>query len=355
MRVSVVAEKAASAGLAIAVQQEDEAKRALRTAEAELAAAQAEERARQERLAAAPAAKKKKAGALRGLGGLLKRKKGVADVAGEVTGTDDAARVDTTELEGKVRKFQQITTAMTEARVVAEEQAARIREEHAKGEAEAKAKAETKAKAEAKAKADAKAKAEGEAKAKAEAEARAEAEAKAEAKRLINGDAQLTDAAPPVDSPPADLGPPGEEDLEYDDDEGDELGFYPAEDEDDDVDSDFDLPIGVAEPTEPPLLRDLLLVAKLYGHDALVEPPPDDIEWDLKDVSLHADGTLWHVEDDLVGMLDLQNVVAQGYTAGTSDEICLSQAGKCHLLRIGEGGKVPLKDWSDAVARFVPR
>ena len=122
-----------------------------------------------------------------------------------------------------------------------------------------------------------------------------------------------------------------------------------------DFDSDFDLPIGVAEPTEPPLLRDLLLVAKLYGHDALVEPPPDDIEWDLKDVSLHADGTLWHVEDDLVGMLDLQNVVAQGYTAGTSDEICLSQAGKCHLLRIGEGGKVPLKDWSDAVARFVPR
>ena len=110
-------------------------------------------------------------------------------------------------------------------------------------------------------------------------------------------------------------------------------------------------------------MRDCLKLAKLYGHDGIDAASPDNIEWDRRLVTLHADGTLWHADDDggaddgEMGRVDLAGVVQCAFAKGTSDEICLSQedgrnGGKCHLLRLDESSTTKIHEWHKAIFKL---
>jgi len=132
------------------------------------------------------------------------------------------------------------------------------------------------------------------------------------------------------------------------------------EDEDtNDVDSDFELDEG-EEPTSAPGLGDFLLMAKLYGHDGFGTAPPDNIIWDRRWIELHPDATLWHADEQpqheytgMLGRLDLADVFACDFTVGRNDELCLSQPGKCHLLRADVSSATHIRQWHDAILKHL--
>jgi hypothetical protein len=151
---------------------------------------------------------------------------------------------------------------------------------------------------------------------------------------------------------------------EYDGDDGYYEDDYvdDADGEEDDVDSDFDVPEGAVPPQGEALIQGYIELAKLYGHSGLDSAPPPDmqIEWDRRWGSVHADGTFWHADDgpdggpdNIVGRIQLAHVTRCAFTNGRSEEICLSQDDKCHLLRITDEcqSTKTIDDWHKVLAR----
>ena len=135
-----------------------------------------------------------------------------------------------------------------------------------------------------------------------------------------------------------------------DDEEMDEEGLMEYGGEDDDMDSDYELGDSVEPSGAPPVLQGYLQLAKLYGHDGALWAPPDDIKWDRKLFTLHSDGTLWHTDEEMLGKIDLAAVLAVGPTKGRTNEICLSQSGKCHLLSADPSDSAtPVESWLNAI------
>ena len=134
---------------------------------------------------------------------------------------------------------------------------------------------------------------------------------------------------------------------------------------DDDVDSDFELD-GIEPPSEAPIVQDYLCLAKLYGHSGGA-PWPEDIEWERRWVALYEDGSLWHADngpseatggapDGLVGRLELVNVLKCQFSEGCTDELCLSQLRKCHLLRLDDAASTSsLSTWCDSISQLRAR
>ena len=134
---------------------------------------------------------------------------------------------------------------------------------------------------------------------------------------------------------------------------------------DDDVDSDFEL-AGIEPPSKEPILQDYLCLSKLYGHSGGA-PWPEDIEWERRWVSLYEDGSLWHADngpseviggacDGLVGRIELVNVLKCDFSEGHTDELCLSQSSKCHLLRLDDASSTSsLPTWCDSISKLRAR
>ena len=84
---------------------------------------------------------------------------------------------------------------------------------------------------------------------------------------------------------------------------------------------------------------------------------------DARWVSFYRDGGLWHADgpeqtpanaaDGTVGRVDLAAVFACQMTAGRSDQLCLSQAGKCHLLRRDSKSTSSMSEWLKAMQEHV--
>jgi hypothetical protein len=162
--------------------------------------------------------------------------------------------------------------------------------------------------------------------------------------------APMTEAVPVSKVAPVPTAPPG-------------LGATPVdEDQDDDSeDSDYDLDPG-EEPTGKPVLRDQLLMAKLYGYEGFgTAPPENSIDWSLRSVALHADANIWHADieppqgeyDGMRGRIDLRDVSACDFTIGRMDELCLSQQGKCHLLRIDQPSTTTIPQWRESILQLL--
>lgn len=349
-RLSASLAGTAEAALITAGQQEDEALRELRDVQAKLQAARQAEEERQARAAAAPppAAAPKKKGGLWGMG----KKKAATPQKAAAAPEDDAPDPELAALEDAAAKFTQLSAAMAQARAAAAEQA-----EHARQ----KAAADTE-------KVEAASRAAAAAAAAAADEAAQAAAAQAVAAR-DDAKGALLDPLPPMPpasgampsavagkeaSPDAYLLEEGEELDDFYEDDGEEAG---------DVDSDFELLPGAEPPSSQPLLEDFLQVAKLYGHDGLDAPPPDDIEWDRRWTALYDDGTLWHADEaprdaedgvqELLGRVELKDAVRCDFSMGRTDEICLSQDAKCHLLRLDATSTTELPAWREQIAHIL--
>ena len=162
--------------------------------------------------------------------------------------------------------------------------------------------------------------------------------------------APMNEAVPVPKVPPVPTAPPG-------------LGATPLdEDQDEDSeDSDYDVDAG-EEPTGKPVLRDQLLMAKLYGYEGFGTAPSEDIiDWSLRSVALHADANIWHADieppqgeyEGMRGRIDLRNVSACDFTIGRMDELCLSQQGKCHLLRIDQPSTTTIPQWRESILQLL--
>jgi len=281
-------------------------------------------------------------------GGLL-RAVGIKKKAAPLPNADDAPAADLSELDESVVKFTHIAEAMQEAKAMALANAEKLRQRKA-SDAAAVAEAEA-AMTALQAAADAQ-KVEAARAPTASAKPAADVSAAAGAKTAT--EARAAAEARPVEASasmqPMYASMPLEEHDEYDEDYGD-----------DDVDSDFEISEDLS-PSSEVLLEDCLNLAKLYGHNGRDEPPPEDIEWDRRWVALHRDGSLWHADerpvdgvapDGLLGRLQLADVSSCGFTMGRGDEICLSQASKCHLMRLDRASTTDLNSWLDAFAQFV--
>ena len=55
----------------------------------------------------------------------------------------------------------------------------------------------------------------------------------------------------------------------------------------------------------------------------------------------------------MLGRLDLNDVHAASYTKGRTNEICLSQHDKCHLLRILDGSTAQITAWLEAIHPMI--
>jgi len=162
--------------------------------------------------------------------------------------------------------------------------------------------------------------------------------------------APMNEAVPVPKVPPVPTAPPG-------------LGATPLdEDQDEDSeDSDYDVDAG-EEPTGKPVLRDQLLMAKLYGYEGFGTAPSEDIiDWSLRSVALHADANIWHADieppqgeyEGMRGRIDLRYVSACDFTIGRMDELCLSQQGKCHLLRIDQPSTTTIPQWRESILQLL--
>jgi len=162
--------------------------------------------------------------------------------------------------------------------------------------------------------------------------------------------APMNEAVPVPKVPPVPTAPPG-------------LGATPLdEDQDEDSeDSDYDVDAG-EEPTGKPVLRDQLLMAKLYGYEGFGTAPSEDIiDWSLRSVALHADANIWHADieppqgeyEGMRGRIDLRYVSACDFTIGRMDELCLSQQGKCHLLRIDQPSTTTIPQWRESIHQLL--
>ena len=376
------AQLAAAQGAAqTAEQQDEEAQRGLLAAQAELVAARQAEDARLQRVAEQGPPSKKKKGGLWGAMGLKKK-------AAAPQPSDETPSADLAALEQAVARFTQISDASREAKATATAEAERVRRAAEEAEAE-----QSRVAAEQTATVTASATVESPPAAAATpaSEAIRETEATAVAERTVQVSMAATSSsivthmpaaqgatpaaqgatptvahiAPVTVTVPAPVSAPAlpkqsefvSAELEFDgedyyEEEGEDGEYY----EDDGEDSDFDLPQGVDLPNSTPVLEDYLLVAKLYG------PPPDTVKWDLRWVVLYNDRSLWHADDGpseetgglpdgAMGRLDLADVVRCDYTQGRTDELCLSQNAKCHLLRIDSDSVTTLGAWREALQK----
>ena len=139
------------------------------------------------------------------------------------------------------------------------------------------------------------------------------------------------------------------------------VGATPVDEgqDEDSEDSDYDLDAG-EEPTGKPVLKDLLLMAKLYGYEGSGTAPPEKIDWSLRSVALHEDA-IWHADieppqgenEAMVGRIDLEGVSACDFTIGRIDELFLSQQGKCHLLRIDPRSTTTILQWRESILQLL--
>jgi hypothetical protein len=330
--------RAAEDGLRIASQQEDEAVRSLKSAEMELQEAKSAEAERVKR-AAARAPPPKKGGILRNM---LKKKKPAADWPAA-----DEVPVSLSPFEAKVEKLRGLVAAMEDAKMAADQSVQRAKRDMATALEKATVSS-----------------VQPEAKVSAEPVVMQRSDATTEATEALRQDephsqpavavpesrleVQSSASSPGGNASLVDdrLTEGGGEDYEHEMEEGEE-------ESDEDVDSDFDLG-DTKEPVQlAAMMHGQLLLAKLYGLDGAVTSPPDEIEWDLKTVTLYADGTIWHVGDGMLGRLDLNDVHAASYTKGRTNEICLSQHDKCHLLRILDGSTAQITAWLEAIHPMI--